>query len=80
MRVNPDNMLFEDMSSEEAGALYAAMEALVLKGTITPECHVLFETWRLACGFDDRQGLLVMSTVLPQRGLLSVLRHHGGTK
>ena len=75
MRVNPVTQTFIEMSQSDYIALRQEIELLVVHGTITERIRVFFEFWRVALGYDDRQGLLLMSTAFPQRVLLSLLHH-----
>ena len=58
---------------EQFQELGQAVEKLVVLGEITPEIQDYFEFWRTELGYDDRQGLLLMSTAFPQRVLLSLV-------
>ena len=76
MNVNRDTMLFENLTDFDAMRLRVATEELVQTGHIDPDARYFFEVWRASLGFDDRQGLLLMSTAFPQRALLSLLRRN----
>ena len=72
-KINSKTMLFEDMNSDEVYWLEKWVNAVVLEGTFYP--NDLVERWYAECGFSQDQRLLVMSTALPQRALLSLLRY-----
>jgi hypothetical protein len=72
-RVDPNTLLFEDLTDHEAEQLRADMEGLVLKGSRGPIQSSAFQQWTHACGFDATQSLLMYSTAYPQRALLSLL-------
>ena len=74
MNVNRDTMLFENLIDFEAFRLRKATEELVQTGHITPDARYFFEVWRVSLGYDERQGMMLMSTAFPQRALLSLLR------
>lgn len=74
MRINPSTMLFEDFTLEESQELYKVARELVFDGKV-PYPHPEWLTeWFKVCGFDERQALLVITTVLPQRILFSVCK------
>jgi len=72
-KISSQTMLFEDMTNDEAYWLEEWVNAVVLEGTFYP--NKLVEQWYTECGFNQDQRLLVMSTALPQRALLSLLRY-----
>ena len=74
MNVNRETMLFENLTDDDAARLRKVMDELVLMGHIMPDAHYFFEVWRICLGFEDKQGLLLMSTAFPQRALLSLLK------
>lgn len=78
MRVNTTTLMFEDITAQEALSLREAIVPLILNGTISEQARIYFEHWRTELGYDDRQGLLLMSTAFPQRVLLSLLQYHEG--
>lgn len=73
MKINPTTLLFEDLTDDEREELRSYAESVVIDGVFPqPEPHwVAF--WAVMAGYDHRQKLIVMSTVLPQRILLSIL-------
>jgi hypothetical protein len=74
--INIETMLFEELTLGEATDLYFLARAIILHGN-SAHGHPLFEAWCEALEYEDRQRLLVMSTVFPQRALLSVIRYVG---
>ena len=79
MNVNRENMLFENLTDGEAFRLRKSVEEIVLTGKITEDVRDFFEVWRVSLGYDERQGLLLMSIAFPQRALLSLLRREDET-
>ncbi len=75
MNVNPSTLLFENLTDDEATTLHAQAEEIVMKGNVPLRENVFVRTWVEAGKFDDRQWLLTMSVVYPQRALISVVRH-----
>ena len=74
MRLDTKTQTFFDFDYNEAIRLRVDLEKLILKGEITSQLRdEFFEPWRIGLGYDDRQGLLLMSTAFPQRMLLSLL-------
>ncbi len=73
--VDPKTMLFTELDETEATELLEGCEALVLTGDLPQACReTYFEPWCKQCGFEDRQSLMVLSTVFPARALLSLVR------
>lgn len=73
MKVNPSTMLFEDLTDAEAETLLLNMKGIMMHGHLQLWDDPFFQMWREATGFDERQILMVYSTVYPQRALLSLL-------
>lgn len=74
MQIDKQTMLFVDMTDEEANDLYKLAEAVVMTGVL-PHQSTLFLQWYEACGFDERQSMLIAAAVFPCRALLSVCKH-----
>jgi len=73
MQIDPTTLLFHDLSDQEADELRTFGEALLFKGEIlNPHPHAV-KMWFEVGKFDDRQQLMVMSTVLPGRIFYSLL-------
>lgn len=73
MNINPKTLLFSDLTPQERAEMRAWAEAVILRGELprpTPEWVV---AWIDACGFTSQQALLLISSVLPQRVLLSLV-------
>ncbi len=75
MRVDPKTLLITEMTDLEAAAMLEWTEAIVLAGTFPPDDPPWLAEWLRVAGFDGRQRLMVLSTVVPQRALLSLLNH-----
>ncbi len=79
MHVDPQTLLFTEMTDDELADLRLLAESIVLQGE-TAYGHPLFDAWCAVAGYSDphdSRKLLVMSTVFPQRALLSILRLKG---
>lgn len=76
MRVDPKTLLFVDLSEQDSIDLISWAENVVLRGHLPPEDPPWIDAWLAAAKLGDNQRLLVLSTVIPQRALLSVLHHH----
>lgn len=74
MKIDKTTLLFSEMSYKERVELFEYAEDVVLRGKLPRVPPTWVAQWFEAAGFDDRQGLLVVSTVLPQRILLSLLK------
>jgi hypothetical protein len=72
MRVNSTTLLFESLTCADAAELLVTAEQIVLHGKIPNPLPPHVERWLQCGGFDDRQRLLTLSVVYPQRALLSV--------
>ena len=71
--VNPTTLLFEDLTAEESSELFRMTEGVVMRGDVPRRENPLVQAWIDAAKFDDRQWLLTMGVVFPQRALLSLL-------
>lgn len=76
MKIDKTTMLFYELTPYESDELIELAERVVQKG----ECiilHPLFLKWTKACSLTDvRSQLLVMSTLFPQKALLSVIKNN----
>ena len=76
--VDPVSQLFDDLSPMEAQHVFDTVRACVLGGT-SLYADPAFEAWRSVLQYDERQGILIMATVYPQRALLSLITYgHAG--
>jgi hypothetical protein len=73
MWIEPFTMMIRDLDEEEAGMLDREIRKLVDKGEISEDLRMAYDIWALECAFDDRQKLLVMTTVFPQYVLMSLV-------
>lgn len=76
MKIDKISMLITEMTDQEADAVLRIAEKIVLFGVIDwkrPEIIL----WMDTCCDTETQKLLMAATAMPQRLLLSVLRHHG---
>ena len=74
MKIDPNTMMFQDMTQAEAREVEEVASKVILEGGV-PVDHPILKEWLEVCGFSDHRALLVMCTVFPGRALLSVLRH-----
>lgn len=73
MQIDPTTMLFQDLTDQEATELQRYGEQLMLRGIVPNPQPEMITEWFVKCGLDQRQGLLVVSTVLPSRIFYSLL-------
>jgi hypothetical protein len=72
--INLTTQLFEGLTDQEANELQAWAEGVVLRGEFPPKHPALIEKWFVAFNHNSDRRLLVISTALPQRVLLSLLK------
>lgn len=83
MKVNNTTMLFEELTTEEANELFTFVETLIMTGKGATIENQFIRAWMETCFPDgvadgwSRHFLLTVSTVFPQRALLSVIRTKG---
>jgi hypothetical protein len=75
MRINKTTQLFEELTQDEADPLLAWAEDVVLRGDFPPIDPPWLSAWLDTMGYDARQRLLLISTAIPQRVLLSVAHY-----
>lgn len=73
MKINKQTQLWEDLTTDESEEMLRWAEDVVLRGKIAHPIPDWLVLWLSEFNFDDRQYLLLMSTALPQKVLLSVL-------
>ncbi len=73
MRINSVTRLVEDFELINKQELYENVKNLMQKGVISDYIKSVYEEWRLHCGLTDTQFLLCISTVFPQKILLSLI-------
>ena len=78
MKIVLSDQLFYDLKPSEVEEMYQWAEDVVLRGKIAHPHPFWVQDWLDAMNFDMRQALLVISTCLPQRVLLSVARYYRG--
>jgi hypothetical protein len=71
MRVDPATMLVSDLTDVERTEIIRMCSDLILLGKFDWN-HPIISQWCAGCELDDRQKLLLISTVMPQRLLLSL--------
>lgn len=76
MRIDQSTMLFVDLTQDDAVAMQAFAERIILRGNIPHPLPQYFHDWMKAFEYDERQGLIMLSTAFPQRVLLSVVRYY----
>lgn len=77
MKVNEKTLLFEGMTPEDCDVVRQVAEGIIFNGTTPWPYPEWLAKWFKAGKFDENQSLLVISTVFPQRALVSVLRAQG---
>lgn len=75
MKIDKKRMTFTEMTDEEAHELRRVVEDLVVRGEIDSIMRGWFDRWRKELGFDETQGLLLMTTAFAQRAALSLVEH-----
>lgn len=71
MQVNASTMLVSDISDVERADIVQLCEDIILHGKVDWN-HPIAKQWLDVCAPDDRHKLLLYSTVMPQRLLLSL--------
>jgi len=74
MKINSRTQLLEDFTDSEACKMLLWAEDVVLRGEVAWPDPPFVPDWLDSFGYDERQRLLVISTALPARVLLSLLR------
>lgn len=72
--INLATQLFEGLTDQEANDLQGWVEGAVLRGKFPPKHPNLIQEWFSVFNYNPDQQLLVFSTALPQRVLLSLLK------
>jgi len=72
MQINPKSMMFSDYTPEERKEMIRLARKIALGGVVEWN-HPIISSWMEACCETESQKLLVASTVLPLRLLLSVV-------
>lgn len=72
--INLTTQLFEGLTDQEAKELQEWAEGAVLRGYLPPKHPDLIQEWFSVFSYDSNRQLLVVSTALPQRVLLSLLK------
>lgn len=80
MVIDSRTLLFDDISVAEWHDLYSWASGVILHGHLRQPEPAWIEEWCRVAQFDSRQKLLMLSTALPQRVLLSLLKHGIPTK
>jgi len=73
MKINTETMLVKDFEGTNKDELQFLLKKMIVGGKIDEELWPIFDEWRNACGIDDRQRLILISTAFPQKMLLSLL-------
>lgn len=73
MRINEKTMLFEDIPPDLQVEMRTWVENVVLRGELSWPLPSWVQDWMNTFNFDERQTMLIQSTALPQRILLSLL-------
>lgn len=78
MQIDPNTLLFTDIDEVTAAHMRLLAEDIVLQGTVPEIWPIWLEQWFAIGGFAEGSGLLILSTVLPSRIFLSLLRRQEG--
>ena len=71
--VDPTSLLFQNLDDRSAAELHALCAGIVNEGKLPVwDTDPYWVAWFKAAGLDERQRLLVLSTVFPGKGLTSV--------
>lgn len=73
MVIDSKTLLFDDISVAEWHDLHSWASGVILHGHLRQPEPAWIEEWCRVAQFDSRQKLLMLSTALPQRVLLSLL-------
>lgn len=73
MKLNTDTLMFEGLDHEEADQMESYCHDLVLKGVRPKKDPPWVDEWLKASRTEPHMALLVLTTAMPQRLLLSVL-------
>lgn len=73
MKVDPKTLMFTNMSREDRAAVMNVVLDIMNKGRTPWPYPEWLSDWFKAGNFDEHQSLLVISTVFPQKALLSIL-------
>lgn len=76
MYVDPKTMLIYDFGNIDQKRLYSDILILTLDGIITDLVREVSRDWSEQCGLDDRQWLMVLSTLFPQKLLISIIEYN----
>jgi hypothetical protein len=75
MHIDSDGY-FQDLDEDSATEILSWAEDVTVRGRIAYPRPDWVQEWLDVMMFDERQALLVTSTVLPQRVLLSLVRYY----
>jgi hypothetical protein len=75
MKVNKATQLWEELRPDEVSAMTSWAEDVVLRGKVAYPDPPWLTLWYSELGFDeDRQRLMLQSTAVPQKVLLSIVK------
>jgi hypothetical protein len=76
MYIDPKTMMFNDLTASEAEILLNLVQPQIFTG-IVPQ-HPFVALWMEECGFTkvDHHPLLAISSIFPQRALLSLVEYY----
>lgn len=78
-RVDPDSLLFLDLSDAEAEQLLLEAEASLFPSSGLPQLFPMFDQWFDLVGAAPHQRLMYLSAVFPARAFLSLLRRRSSS-
>jgi len=74
MKIHKMSLLFEDIPEDVRADMTSVVEDIVLRGKIPHPYPEWMAEWLKIGEFSDKQHLMVISTVLPARVLISIVR------
>lgn len=74
MRINKELQTWEDLTTTDIQVMQRWAEDVLFVGKLEYPTPPWLELWYKELGYDDRQRLLVQSSAVPQRVLMSIVR------
>lgn len=74
IRINKELQIWEDLSTDDIEEMQHWAEDVLFNGKLAYPTPAWLELWYKELGYDGRMRLLVQSTAIPQRVLMSIVR------